>query len=103
MTRKKSAQCTSPRLQDAVERYIEAMFSDLSHLREILNNPAIAFLSSQTEEILIEIGQQLKGSTAFRDLNDLAQFLMDSFLAAVQGATEPEKQDLSRLAAQITR
>jgi hypothetical protein len=105
MTRKKSSSCDPPHLHDAVERYMKAMFSDVSRLRKqkVIGRGSVGFVSAKTEEIIVEIGQRLKGPTAFRDLNDLAQFLSDSLLLALLGATEPEKLDVSNLAVQIMR
>src|SRR5262245_23407291 len=90
-------------LQDLVERYIRATFSDMSRewKERRPDSGPIAFHSAQTGEIILEIAQELKGFTIFRDIHDLAQFLSDSLATALLG-TEPKELDISRLAAQIT-
>jgi hypothetical protein len=80
------------------------MLSDIHQIvrlgEAVKGTPWANFLSTNTENILIEIGHELKESTAFRDLYDLAQFLWDSFTDALT-SSEQEKLDVSRIAAQI--
>jgi hypothetical protein len=105
MARKNTYPSKSSHLQEVVQQYIKFMLSDVSRLMRrggtIDDKPSDSFLSSDTEGIVIEIGQELKGSTAFRDLYDLTQFLSDSLLHALLGTTDAEKLDIARLAAEI--
>jgi hypothetical protein len=50
---------------------------------------------------LVEIGKTLKGTTAFRDQNDLAQFLSDGLGSALQAQATSDKLDMAQLTAYV--
>lgn len=104
MTRKNK----SSNLHEKLLLYIKSTFSDMSRLykaheagENIFNKPWGIFVYKETDKLLTEIGRDLNGSTAFRDLSDLAQFLSDNLMAVLVATTDLKKLDLSLLATQL--